>query len=185
MKVILTLFYILFTFHCLAQIEIERSNTKSEYNFKKDSTYISYYIKNQNDTVWFSSISDIKECDYLVKLEKSHNNCTFYSYNKPMNGFYTISTHNSNCNEIYKGFLKNGKYENGTLLRYHKNGIVQLTGQYQNNWKIGYWTFYRDNGTIDTINKFVDGTDESVVEIIFDQNGKLITITDEEYLIIR
>ena len=161
-------------------MQIKLNSRGLESKIKVDSSYINYYIIDFKDTIWFTEYSEVVKCDFTAKLDKSHNNCTFYSNKKEMNGFFTICTINNDITQIYKGTMKNGNYENGTVSRYFENGIIQMIGQYQDNWKIGFWTTYHNNGRLDSIMKFIEGANDPVVEIEYDENGKIINSIDEE-----
>ena len=102
-----------------------------------------------------------------------------------MSGFFTICIVNKEWKEIYKGTMKNGQYENGAISRSYTDGMIQMTGQYQDNCKIGFWTTYHKNGRIDAIMKYMEGADYPVVEIEYDENGRIIYSNDEENTILK
>jgi len=187
MKNSIILLFIFYLHSSFAQnvIKLELNSQELESKIKLDSSYMNYYIRTLTDTSWFTAYSEVIQCNYMVKLDKSHNNCTFYSNKKAMNGFFTICIVNKEWKEIYKGTMKNGHYESGAISRSYTDGTIQMTGQYQDNWKIGFWTTYHKNGRIDAIMKFMEGADYPVVEIEYDENGEIIYSNDEENAILK
>ena len=165
--------------------KLQLNSRELECKIKLDSSYMNFYIRALTDTSWFTAYSDVIQCNFMVKLDKSHNNCTFYSNKKAMNGFFTICIVNKEWKEIYKGTMKNGHYENGAISRSYMDGTIQMTGQYQDNWKIGFWTTYHKNGRMDALMKFMEGADYPVIEIEYDENGKIIYSNDEENAILK
>lgn len=166
----------------IAQVPIKIKFTKNgiESKIKTDSTAFNFYVEANKDTVWFNYDSNVIQCDYMMSIEKAHNHCTFYSFDKPMNGFYTLRTIDDQLINEFKGTLENGLYQDGTFILYFNNGAIQLTGQYKNNWKYGYWTGYDKLGTLLYLIKFIEGVDDPVVEYSFEENGQMIKTTDEE-----
>lgn len=187
MKYWIILLFIFYLHSSFAQnvIKLELNSPALENKIKLDSSYMNFYIRGLTDTSWFTAYSEVIQCNYMVKLDKSHNNCTFYSNKKAMNGFFTICIVNKEWKEIYKGTMKNGHYENGAISRFYTDGTIQMTGQYQDNWKIGFWTTYHKNGRIDALMKFMEGADYPVVEIEYDENGEIIYSNDEENAILK
>ena len=166
-------------------IKLQLNSQELESKIKLDSSYMNFYIRALTDTSWFTAYSEVIQCNYMAKLDKSHNNCTFYSNKKAMNGFFTICIVNKEWKEIYKGTMKNGHYENGAISRSYTDGTIQMTGQYQDNWKIGFWTTYHKNGRIDAIMKFMEEADYPVAEVEYDENGEIIYSNDEENAILK
>ena len=187
MKNWIILLFIFYLHSSFAQkdIKLQLNSRELESKIKLDSSYMNFYIRELTDTSWFTAYSDVIQCNYMVKLNKSHNNCTFYSNKKAMNGFFTICIVNKEWKEIYKGTMKNGHYENGAISRSYADGTIQMTGQYQDNWKIGFWTTYHKNGRMDALMKFMEGADYPVIEIEYDENGKIIYSNDEENAILK
>jgi antitoxin component YwqK of YwqJK toxin-antitoxin module len=183
--IILLFIFYLHTSFAQNDIKLQLNSQELESKIKLDSSYMNYYIRELTDTIWFTAYSEVIQCNYMVKLNKSHNNCTFYSNKKAMNGFFTICIVNKEWKEIYKGTMKNGHYENGAISRSYTDGTIQMTGQYQGNWKIGFWTTYHKNGRIDAIMKFMEGADYPVVEIEYDESGGIIYSNDEENTILK
>jgi antitoxin component YwqK of YwqJK toxin-antitoxin module len=183
--IILLFIFYLHTSFAQNDIKLQLNSQELESKIKLDSSYMNYYIRELTDTIWFTAYSEVIQCNYMVKLDKSHNNCTFYSNKKPMSGFFTICIVNKEWKEIYKGTMKNGHYENGAISRSYTDGTIQMTGQYQGNWKIGFWTTYHKNGRIDAIMKFMEGADYPVVEIEYDESGEIIYSNDEENAILK
>ena len=182
--ILLFIFYLQTSF-AQNDIKLQLNSQELESKIKLDSSYMNFYIRDLTDTIWFTAYSEVIQCNYMVKLDKSHNNCTFYSNKKPMSGFFTICIVNKEWKEIYKGTMKNGHYENGAISRSYTDGTIQMTGQYQENWKIGFWTTYHKNGRIDAIMKFMEGADYPVVEIEYDESGGIIYSNDEENTILK
>lgn len=183
--IILLFIFYLHTSFAQNDIKLQLNSQELESKIKLDSSYMNYYIRELTDTIWFTAYSEVIQCNYMVKLDKSHNNCTFYSNKKPMSGFFTICIVNKEWKEIYKGTMKNGHYENGAISRSYTDGTIQMTGQYQGNWKIGFWNTYHKNGRIDAIMKFMEGADYPVVEIEYDESGGIIYSNDEENTILK
>lgn len=184
-SIILLFIFYLHTSFAQKDIKLQLNSQELESMIKRDSSYMNFYIREMTDTSWFTAYSEVIQCNYMVKLDKSHNNCTFYSNKKAMNGFFTICIVNKEWKEIYKGTMKNGHYENGAISRSYTDGTIQMTGQYQDNWKIGYWTTYHKNGRLDAIMKYMEGADYPVVEIEYDENGEIIYSNDEENAILK
>ena len=176
--IILLFIFYLHTSFAQNVIKLQLNSQELESKIKLDSSYMNFYIRDLTDTIWFTAYSEVIQCNYMVKLDKSHNNCTFYSNKKAMSGFFTICIENKEWKEIYKGTMKNGHYENGAISRFYTDGTIQMTGQYQDNWKIGFWTTYHKNGRIDAIMKFMEEADYPVVEIEYDENGEIIYSND-------
>ena len=187
MKNWIILLFIFYQYTSFAQnvIKLQLNSQELESKIKLDSSYMNFYIRALTDTSWFTAYSEVIQCNYMAKLDKSHNNCTFYSNKKAMNGFFTICIVNKEWKEVYKGTMKNGHYENGAISRSYTDGTIQMTGQYQDNWKIGYWTTYHKNGRLDAIMKYMEGADYPVVEIEYDENGEIIYSNDEENAILK
>lgn len=184
-SIILLFIFYLHTSFAQKDIKLQLNSQELESKIKRDSSYMNFYIRELTDTSWFTAYSEVIQCNYMVKLDKSHNNCTFYSNKKAMNGFFTICIVNKEWKEIYKGTMKNGHYENGAISRSYTDGTIQMTGQYQDNWKIGYWTTYHKNGRLDAIMKYMEGDDYPVIEIEYDENGEIIYSNDEENAILK
>lgn len=184
-SIILLFIFYLHTSFAQNDTKLKLNSPALENKIKLDSSYMNFYIRELTDTIWFTAYSEVIQCNYMVKLDKSHNNCTFYSNKKEMNGFFTICIVNKEWKEIYKGTMKNGHYENGAVFRSYTDGTIQMTGQYQENWKIGFWTTYHKNGKIDAIMKFIEGADYTVVEIEYDESGGIIYSNDEENTILK
>jgi len=55
-----------------------------------------------------------------------------------------------------RGNLANGK-KNGMWELFYSNGIRSSTGSYFDNKKMGTWTFWREDGTLDWIGEFKEG----------------------------
>lgn len=159
-------------------IEIVKNGIES--SVKSDATMVNYYFDLDQDTIWFNQSSEVVQCNYMISIEKSHNHCSFYTFGEPMNGFYTIKTHQDQMISEFKGTLKNGLYLDGNFTRSFNNGAIQLTGQYANNCKIGYWSTYDSSGTLLYFFKFIPESDNPVVEVVYDENGEIIETTDEE-----
>lgn len=185
MKKVLFISFILVSQQFWGQ-EIFHFETKiTESKCKLDSTFINYYVKDFSDTVWFTKASDVIKCNYLVKLEKSHNNCLYATFKAPMNGYFTIQTKNYDMSNLYQGTLINGQLETGTYTSFYSADQIYIMGQYQNNWKIGFWTTFRYNGLLDSVNKFIEGANDPVVVYKFDEYGNILSCTDEEIEILR
>ena len=83
-------------------------------------------------------------------------------------------------NYYFDGYTVLGLIESGVIIKYHANGKIMMTGQYSDNWKIGIWTTYYENGKIESLNIFIKGADEPVIEKEFDINGEIIYSKNEK-----
>jgi len=160
---------------------------KKESKVKIDSTFVNYYILNDRDTFYFPNNSSVIQCDYLQSIDRDHNKCTININQKLGNGRIEIVQYHSfdKSTATFCGQISNGLFLTGTYMIKSPNGIPLLIGQYNNNWKYGYWTSYYSNGRIQTIYKYIEGADDPVKTWEFNKTGKLLDFTDVETEIIN
>ena len=102
---------------------------------------------------------------YENGIKESESNCEAENYQK----------HFYHCNLI-NYWLKDGKQIviNGTgeYLSYHDNGILQVRGEYLNRERSGNWTWYYNNGKLQTIEYYKNGNQDSAFESYY-INGQI------------
>lgn len=72
------------------------------------------------------------------------------------------------------GYFVNGLIFNATQICFSPEGSPLLTGQFVNNWKVGFWTIYNESGGIESIDKFISGFDHAVETWEYNENGKIV-----------
>lgn len=109
---------------------------------------------------------------------KSEDNDNFIEWNGPalvtgsVKKIYTSYGHLEQTEEVLEGFkfkvtvfFYDGKvkkkYTTGLLdwmyeeyIEYYENGKIKLYGKFEENWRIGDWKWYKEDGSIDTIEKY-------------------------------
>jgi len=119
--------------------------------------------------------------DGTTIIEKGHNYCQILKGGVPFSGYIKIRrVKRDSAISVFSGTLKNGYIEDGSFIEFYHNGNIRQTGQYQNNWKIGIWTSFYPTGGIEFLEKYIEGTDSSMVWFDYDDSGKLVDYSDEE-----
>lgn len=180
-------------------ISVSLDNSFMWKSFFNDPKHVSYHIFNKTDTVEFSLIKDtiiiidgIKirskinngnyECESgCALLEKEHDYCQVLKNGQPFTGEFSrrLVSEDSTV-EVFKGNLVQGYIQDGSFVKFFSNGKIQMTGQFMNNWKIGIWNTFYDNGNIKGVFKYIVGTDYPVVEFGYTKSGELEGFRDEE-----
>lgn len=149
---------------------------KPESTARVDSTYTNFYIIG-SDTFWFPDHSSVIRCNPMVSVYPYHNSCSFYINGELANTEIRMVSGNRNSKREYSGSLKNGLYFNGRSCC-ENDGIPFFTGNYSNNRKSGFWTYHFPDGTIQHLEKYIEGVDYPVKEWEYDETGRLINYDD-------
>ena len=155
----------LFPFLCSSQTSTDR---------------MSFYVLN-SDTTYITNSDEIIHCNFMISNEKSHNKCSIQINDQLFTGRIQYQIANDDSSYLtFDGEVENGLILNGTIIKFNSLGNVKMTGQYCNNWKIGFWTTYHLNGNIESIGKHIKGSDYPVIEREYDENGILTYYNDEQ-----
>jgi antitoxin component YwqK of YwqJK toxin-antitoxin module len=119
--------------------------------------------------------------DVPTSIEKGHNWCQILKDSIPFSGYVKqrIVKKDSTV-KVFSGILSEGYIMNGSYIEFYYNGKIKQTGQYENNWKVGIWTSYYENGQIEWLGKYIEKNDYPVVEFEYKNNGELEYFNDEE-----
>jgi hypothetical protein len=199
MRLFFTLTFFILTTFCHGQTDNYSDTVKASFLWKKfgdDSLKSSYHIYDDSDTVFFKLdtlknrladgkiLSESKHVDCIdipTSIEKGHNWCQILKDSIPFSGYLKkrIVKEDSTV-MVFSGILSDGYIKNGSYIEFYYNGKVKQSGQYENNWKVGIWTSYHQNGQIEWIGKYIEENDYPVVEFEYDKNGELEYFNDEE-----
>lgn len=134
---------------------------------KKDSTFSNFYISNYKDTMFFRPASCIISIELTSPL-------TFRRRIKGgwAEGKLRVFQQNDSSYTWLNGEFTKGLIISGNTYEYYKSNSPKLTGQIIEGQRFGIWTWYFENGKIQRLITFESA--ESVKEIEFDQNGKVL-----------